>query len=809
MMKYSKNEAPIHIAIILFLLFYCYNFILLPSKLIETPRLSTDDFFSGLSRLLKKPPEEINDITVVAIDDDSLFVDGLRWQWKRSIFADLITALDSYGPKAIFLDIGFMGKSEEAQDAALAEAIKNSGNVILASYVDERGKHIRPIEMLSGAAAQVGVVNQILDKDLKVRRMRGLFLLDEEKSYTYGVSVLILAFAKHIDPARIRNEPRKIILSPQIEIPVDRHGWIPINYSARKPDFITIPAYKIIKHHPIDESLIKDKIVMVGTTANITHDIHLTPLGRIPGVYINAINVLMLLSGNYLKTLPPWIGIAVLFLFTFLCGFLSFRLRPAYSTLVMFTFLITMSAVYLFLGISYNFRMDIFGLLFLCAVSYLCTQIYKYVSLIVESEKLKREAILDSSTALFTQRYLQLTAQSLLKKNGKNPAHFFCMLHINEFALLREKNMQAISELVKMVSQMIKVRFGENILLARYGEDALSLCILNISRTHLEKSFSSLIDEISNREFVLGEDSLRITVRAAALDFPRENINSYEDMALTCEALLRRAGEDVLNPLAVFDPKKDRLVRAGRHAVDMTYALPKSELGYVRMDLAARNKELEIALEALRQQEKKVEQHYFHTMHSLIKALEEKDPYTAGHSERVGFYATELAKGLNLPKDEIEAVNRAAYLHDIGKIGLPDRILHKRGKLTEDEFEFIKRHQTSGAKILEGLPFYEQVVPYVLYHHERYDGKGYPHGLSGDMIPIGAQIIAIADAFDAMTTGRGYNNPLGMVISDVIAELRRCSGTQFNPAYVNRFIELLEQKKIHTLPKTAAAPSHT
>ena len=179
------------------------------------------------------------------------------------------------------------------------------------------------------------------------------------------------------------------------------------------------------------------------------------------------------------------------------------------------------------------------------------------------------------------------------------------------------------------------------------------------------------------------------------------------------------------------------------------------------------------------------------------RALEEKDPYTAGHSERVGFYSTELAKGLNLSREEIDAINKAAYLHDIGKIGMPDRVLHKKEKLTDEDFAYIKRHQTDGAKILEGLPFCEKIIPYILHHHERYDGKGYPHGLSGDMIPQGAQIIAIADSFDAMTTGRGYNNPL--MLNEAIEELKKSRGIQLNPTYTQRLIELLEEKKINAL----------
>lgn len=805
-MRYLKNEEGLRVLIFLLIVFYAYNFVLVPLGLFRTASLRANDFYSHISRLKKTPPKEIKDIAVVTIGNDSLYARGLRWPWRRSTFADLVNKISSYGPKAIFLDIGFMGQSQESEDdVMLAEAIKKAGNVILAGYINEKDEYVKPLEMFAEAAYGVGLVNQTPDKDLKVRRMRALFpAADNSHTFEYGAAVKILAKAKGIALSRIRYEPHKIILSADSIIPVDKYGLTQINYSAGVFDFTAIPAYKIIDSNaPEDDlSFIKDKLVMVGTTADVTHDIHSTPLGQIPGIYINAVNLLMLLSGSFLKALHFWPAIFIFLPFSLLIGLLSYRLKPAYSLPLLSAIIAGISAGYLYLQIHYNFTMDIFSLLFLCIASYLTVEIYKYVSLIAESERLKIEAILDPFTLIFTQRYFQLNVQNVLRRAGKNPVHFFCLMHINEFEQVKERYPHALPNLIKMLSEISREYMGRGVLIARYGEDALSLCAMNVKKRRLEKSLSLLLAEIAQREFIIDKEALRLSVKIAAVDFPRDNIKSYEDLALSCESMLKRIGRDAALPLAVFDPRVDRVISSSAHSTEEDRGIPKGELGYIRMDLAARNKELEQALDELKKQQKKIEQHYFHTMHSLVRALEEKDPYTAGHSERVGFYATELAKGMNLPAQEIEAVNRAAYLHDIGKIGIPDKILHKNERLTDDEFEFIKRHQASAAKILEGMPFYEQVVPYIIYHHERYDGKGYPHGLSGEMIPVGAQIIAIADAFDAITTGRGYNKPLGMVMDEAIAEMRRSSGTQFNPAYVAKFLELLEQKKIHTLSKT-------
>lgn len=807
-MRYIKDEESVRILFLVVVIFILYNFIIHPLGFGQAAALRTNDFFSGISRPGKKLPREIKDIVVVPIDNVSLKEAGLQWPWKRSAFAELVAKISSYQPKAIFLDFTFLGKaSDESLDGQLAAAIKKAGNVVLAGYLDEDGEFVRPLDIFSAPAKAVGLVNKKADRhDRRVRSMRAV-LRTKTKSlqapeYDFAAEIKILALVRDIPLENIRYDSNSasVILSPELVFPVDDFGFIPINYSAGVSDFINLPVYKILGSQSIEPALLKDKIVMVGITANITHDIHATPLGSIPGIYINANSLLMLLSGRLLKTLPIWSGIGIFLLFSLAAGFLSFRLKPACSILLLASLLFCISLGYIFLQARYNFRMDIFSLVFLSLVSYAAVELYKYTSLVIESEKLKIQAIMDPLTALYTQRYFQLNVQSVLQKQARAGGHFFCLLYFKEFSQVGEGRVLALPHLIKMVSQTIRECVGKKSLLARYGEESLSLCLFQIKRRQFEDLLRLLAERLASREFVIEKERIKISAKIAAVDFPREHIKNYPDLVLTCESLLKRIATDACLPagrakvpLAIFDPEVDRVITASEPIL-MAGVMPKGELGYVSMDLQARNKELEAALEELKSKQKEIARTYFYAMHSLVKALEEKDLYTAGHSERVSFYATALAEGLHLPKEEIEAVNRAAYLHDVGKIGLPDRILYKKEKLSDEEFEFVKRHQAQGAKILEGLPFFEEVLPLILYHHERYDGKGYPHGLTGDMIPRGAQLIAIADSFDAMTTGRGYNRPL--LSEDAVGELKKCSGQQFNPAYVNTFIELLRQKKI-------------
>lgn len=178
-----------------------------------------------------------------------------------------------------------------------------------------------------------------------------------------------------------------------------------------------------------------------------------------------------------------------------------------------------------------------------------------------------------------------------------------------------------------------------------------------------------------------------------------------------------------------------------------------------------------------------IEKHYEETVRSLVAAIDAKDAYTKGHQERVAFLVGILSREMGLPKEKVKLVQQAAILHDIGKIGIPEQILKKTGKLTTEELAIIKQHPVIGAEIISPVQFLQAARPIVLHHHERFDGTGYPEGLKGERIPRSARIIAIADAVDAMLSNRLYA-PAGSA-ERVRSELRSCAGIQFDPQIVD------------------------
>jgi len=188
-----------------------------------------------------------------------------------------------------------------------------------------------------------------------------------------------------------------------------------------------------------------------------------------------------------------------------------------------------------------------------------------------------------------------------------------------------------------------------------------------------------------------------------------------------------------------------------------------------------------------------IQKNYSATSDALMLTIDVKDHYTKEHSSRVAKYALQIAKSIGLALNEQELLMEIALLHDIGKIGVREDVLNKSGPLTPEEWDEMKRHPVIGYQIVQPIEFLGQMRKSLLYHHERFDGKGYPEGLTGKDIPLGARILAIADSYDAMVTDRPYRKALS--IEQAIAELKKGSGRQFDPVLVREFIKIVKQKK--------------
>jgi len=189
-----------------------------------------------------------------------------------------------------------------------------------------------------------------------------------------------------------------------------------------------------------------------------------------------------------------------------------------------------------------------------------------------------------------------------------------------------------------------------------------------------------------------------------------------------------------------------------------------------------------------------IAEQFMNFVSALASSIDAKDPYTHGHSKRVTMYSLAIANALGLDDEEKEDLELAGYLHDIGKIGMPQDILQKPMTLSDDEFEVVKRHPANGVKILENLKNLKNVSKFILHHHERMDGTGYPSGLAGEDIPLGSRILAVADAFDAITSNRPYRK--ASRTKEALLEIEINAGRQFDPVVVGVFVSLVRLGRI-------------
>jgi HD-GYP domain-containing protein (c-di-GMP phosphodiesterase class II) len=260
-------------------------------------------------------------------------------------------------------------------------------------------------------------------------------------------------------------------------------------------------------------------------------------------------------------------------------------------------------------------------------------------------------------------------------------------------------------------------------------------------------------------------------------------------LATTRRARVTGGFEQVQTATSVANPQLTQLPRP-EHELGTLHAqltIFAREVGELYAAERARSRELEHALQG-------VQDMYVATMKALAQVVEAKDTTTRGHLDRTQLYGLALARKVDPELAERPEVAYGFFLHDIGKVGVPERILCKPGALTEEEWEVMRAHPAIGAQIVEPIRFLAGAVDIVVSHHEWYDGSGYPRGLRGRQIPAAARIFSIADCFDAMTSDRPYR--LALPVEDAIAEIREGAGTQFDPVVVEAFLELVEDEDL-------------
>lgn len=393
--------------------------------------------------------------------------------------------------------------------------------------------------------------------------------------------------------------------------------------------------------------------------------------------------------------------------------------------------------------------------------------------------KLKRMAMRDSQTGLYNHHYLEEALEAEFSRaKRESKALSVIMLDIDYFKSINEVYGHQFGDLVlkQFASRLMKTVRRYDVIV-RYGGEEFIIIVPGAYRTGAINLAQRILDSTNLQNFGGKRQTVKLRISLAAASYPEDAIARPMDLIKLADEILHKSKECGGNKACSFlDLRKDRAVTAG--------------IG------GEPTKEIKFLKDKIDKLTMRANQSLIEAIFAFAKTIELKDRCTGKHVERTVWYATEIAKELRLPAHEIESIRKAAILHDLGKVGISDKILLKKGALTKKEFAEIKKHPQIGVDIIRPIQFLSDVIPLMLRHHERWDGKGYPDGLKAEEIPRGGRIIAIADVFQALTSDRPYRKAYSE--KEAIKIIKKSSGTQFDPVVVGAFLNILNKRKLRT-----------
>lgn len=387
-----------------------------------------------------------------------------------------------------------------------------------------------------------------------------------------------------------------------------------------------------------------------------------------------------------------------------------------------------------------------------------------------KNKELVELSITDGLTGMYNHRFLQERFDYEFKRVRRYGGMLSCMIiDIDHFKLINDTYGHQVGDhVLRQLAGIMKQKSREIDICGRYGGEEFMI-ITNLQIDNALRYATKLHSTIENTCFSYNGKNIRVTVSIGIAEY-NSDIKTKQELIERADSAMYQAKMDGRNLIRIW---KD-IDSTDENSIDR----------YGIQELKGKFQELSSQMRYI----------YMESTNALIKAVDAKDPFAKEHSQNVAIYSAEIAKSLKLPEADVEVVYYAGLLHDIGKIGIRDDIIIKKEELTSKEYELLRRHPEVGVNILRDIRFLEKEIPIILHHHERFDGKGYPHGLQGREIPLGARILAVADAFDAMAEGRSYQSKLPW--KKALEEIKRGSGTQFAPEIVDAFIKLEADGKI-------------
>ncbi len=390
-------------------------------------------------------------------------------------------------------------------------------------------------------------------------------------------------------------------------------------------------------------------------------------------------------------------------------------------------------------------------------------------------DKLESLALKDALTEIYNFRYFRerLGAEFERAKRTLSPISIM-MIDIDYFKSINDTHGHQFGDrILKQVARFLKVELRANDVVARWGGEEFAIILPDTNRNDALGVANKILDLFHTRSFGDGTNVIKLKCSIGVVSYPEDPLFSTEELIDGGEEGIYRVKERGGDGVAIYGHD------INTQAID-TYSVED------------RKRFVDAVKQKLTFYSVRSERSILEAIYSLAKSIELRDKRTREHCDRMVEYAEKTARRLGMNTQEIDNVRRAAMLHDIGKIGISDGILLKPGKLTPEEYEAVKKHPVIGADIISVAGFLKDIVPLILCHHERWDGAGYPRGLRGEEIPLGARILAVADVYEAVTSDRPYHKAISK--QDAIKILKDGAGTQFDANIVDVFLDVIGEK---------------
>lgn len=558
--------AWILIANIFFLLGYIH--LISKSTLFVSLRLKTlDSYLSWRSQKAPTLPH-FDDVVVVGIDDESFRKLNLSWPWGRDVFAIFLESLSRYQPKAVALDFTFIGKSPNSRhDEQLAKAMKLCREVIIGAYFDADGVFVRPLDLFS-LSAKVGFLDTPLDRDGVVRRVKEIIELENGKPvYSFAAEAVYAFLGLPIgDHIRLSDENLQVKVprshpsvpgSNQLntyEVQKDGRNQVWLSYRYPPQSLSYVSFWRVIARR-VAPRLLKDKLVLVGVTSPLFHDIQLTPYGRIPGIFVNATDVLTLLDADFFRdlTASPWWFVWQFIVVVGLTYFF-YRSGTVANFIVLMIAEVLLYAVAVLLFYRFNWIVDGFTLMFLPIMVFLITFLFRSSSSILENLKLQRLVVTDYLTGLYVLRYLSLRLKMEWDR-AQDQGKEFClsMIDIDHFKNINDHyGHEKGNEVLVAVAKTLKSNVRGLDAVARYGGDEFAIIFVNESEKDAIVTMEKIHAAVCALSFDSSDGRFSITLSSGICSNRNSLVKDSEGMITIADKALYDAKAKGRNRVSVY-----------------------------------------------------------------------------------------------------------------------------------------------------------------------------------------------------------------------------------------------------------------